>query len=80
MIVSRIALRQVNSTQLSLALLDSCLVLFYSILKIERVTTIFVNQVEAKSQIHNIFKSQNLSDFFDISDPIFFSGEVNLYS
>ena len=34
--------------------------------KIERVMAIFVSQVEAKSQIHKIFKSQNLTAFLKL--------------
>ena len=39
---------------------------------------IFVSQSVAKSQIHKIFKSQNLTDFLRFR-LIFFSCEVNLY-
>ena len=39
---------------------------------------IFVSQVVAKSQIHKIFKPQNLTDFLRFG-PIFFSCEVNLW-
>ena len=49
-----------------------------SIDKIERVTAVFVSQVVAKSQIQQIFKSQNLTAFLRFR-PIFFSCEVNLY-
>ena len=50
-----------------------------SISKIERVTAVFVSQVVTKSQIQKMFKSQNLTDFFDL-DQLFFSCEVNYVS
>ena len=39
---------------------------------------IFVSQVMAKSQVHKIFKSQNLTDFLRFK-PIFFSHMKSIY-
>ena len=49
-----------------------------SISKIERVMAIFVSKVVVKSQIHKIFKSQNLTAFLRFK-PTFFSHVKSIY-